>query len=68
MQNPETKVKAATGAAAVTGFMLWALATYAFHGDVPAPVEGLVAFAVPGLVTLVAGYLSRHTPRTPPAE
>lgn len=59
----ETKVKAATGAAAVSGFLLWILGAYVFNGDVPAPVVVLVSIAVPALFAFAAGYLARHTAR-----
>jgi uncharacterized membrane protein YfcA len=62
-QPIETKVTAATIAAAATTFALWLLSTYVFAGDVPAPVAGLVAVAVPGAVTFAAGYSARHTHR-----
>lgn len=59
----ETKVKAATGAAAVSGFVLWILGSYVFNGEVPAPVVALVSIAVPAVFAFAAGYLARHTPR-----
>jgi len=59
----ETKVTAATIAAALTGVGLWVLQTYAFHGDVPLPVLAAVQTIVPAVVTFAAGYLAPHTPR-----
>ena len=59
----ETKVTAATIAAALTGVGLWVLQTYAFHGDVPLPVLAAVQTIVPAAVTFAAGYLAPHTPR-----
>lgn len=68
MQKTETKVKAATAASSATTFVLWVLATYVFHGDVPQVLAGIIALVVPGLVTWLAGYRAAHTPRpTPPA-
>lgn len=59
----EVKVTAATVAAALTTFVLWLLAKYVFGADVPDAVAGVVALAVPGAVTFLAGYLARHTVR-----
>lgn len=59
----ETKVKAATTAAAVTGFVVWLLATYVFKGTVPAPVSAVVAVLIPAVVTFVTGYLAKHDAR-----
>ena len=59
----ETKVTAATIAAALTGVGLWVLQTYAFHGDVPLPVLAAVQTIVPAAVTFAAGYMAPHTPR-----
>lgn len=59
----ETKVVASGAYGAVTLIVTWILATYVFHGRVPADLAGLL----PGFVALVlgtaAGWLSRHTPR-----
>ncbi len=71
----ETKVTAATLAAAFSGLILWGLATYAFRGAVPAPVVLVVSLAVPAGMTFAAGYMAKHThrpdlpapPETPPA-
>ena len=59
----ETKVKASTAAAAVSGLLLWVLGTYVFRGAVPPVLASWVYVAVPGVVTFVAGYLARHTDR-----
>lgn len=59
----ETKVKAATGAAAVSGFVLWLLGAYVFDGEVPQPVVILISVAVPAAFAFGAGYLARHTHR-----
>ncbi len=67
----ETKVTAATLAAALSGLILWGLGTYALRGAVPAPVALVVALAVPAGVTFAAGYLAKHTHRPdlpPPSE
>lgn len=63
MQKTETKVKAATVASSATTFVLWILATYVFHGNVPQIVAGIIALVVPGLVTWAAAYRAAHTPR-----
>lgn len=58
----ERKVNAASAGAAVSGFVLWALDAYVFHGDVPTAVVALVLVLVPA-AAWVSGYLARHTPR-----
>lgn len=59
----EVKVSAATIASAVSGLGLWALQTYAFHGEVPLPVLAAVQTVVPAVATFAAGWLAPHTPR-----
>jgi hypothetical protein len=59
----ETKVKAGTAAAAVSGLALWALGRYVFKGDVPDVVTSWVYVIVPSLITFAAGYAANHTPR-----
>ena len=59
----ETKVQAATGAAAVSGLALWVLGHYVFKSGVPDVVASWVYVLVPGIITFAAGYLARHTPR-----
>lgn len=57
------KVVAATSAAAVGGFVIWALSTYVFHGVVPDAVQALVNVAIPGILALAAGWLAPHQQR-----
>jgi hypothetical protein len=63
----ESKVVAASGAtavsAALTGVALWALETYVFHGELPAPVWMAAQTVIPAGCSFVAGFLARHTPR-----
>ncbi len=59
----ETKVRASTAAAAVSGLALYALGRYVFKGDVPDVVTSWTYAIVPGLLTFGAGYLARHTSR-----
>lgn len=59
----ETKVSAATLAAAASAFVVWLLRTYAFHGTLPPEVEAFASIAVIGVCTFAAGWLARHTPR-----
>ena len=59
----ETKVKASTAAAAVSGLALWALGRYVFKNAVPDVVASWVYVLVPGLLAWGAGYLAPHTPR-----
>ena len=59
----ETKVKASTGAAALSGLLLWALGRYVFKGTVPDVIASWIYAVVPGLVAGIAGYLAPHTPR-----
>ncbi len=60
----ETKVKASTAAAAVSGIVLWVIGRYVFkNGAVPDVVASWVYVAVPAVVTFAAGYLAKHTSR-----
>ena len=61
----ETKVKASTAAAAVSGLALWALGKYVFKGSVPDVVASWIYVLVPALLAWGAGYLAPHTPRAP---
>jgi hypothetical protein len=63
----ETKVKASTAAAAVSGLALWALGRYVFKGSVPDVVASWVYVLVPGLLAWGAGYWAPHTPRPAPS-
>jgi hypothetical protein len=64
----ETKVKASTAAAAVSGLALWAIGRYVFKGGaVPDVVASWVYVIVPSVITFAAGYLAKHTPRPVPA-
>lgn len=65
----ETKVKAASTAATVTGFLVTLIGSLTvFHGGaVPTVITSLVGAAVTGALTFGAGWLAKHTPRTPPA-
>ena len=62
----ETKVKSAAGWAAATGFAVWILETYVFHGVVPIPVQGVLDIIIPGLGALIGGYFAKHTFRNDP--
>ena len=62
-KKPETKVTAATTAAAVAGLVIWLLGEYVFKGDVPAPVVLVVNVLVPPILAYVAGYFAPHTHR-----
>ena len=64
----ETKVKAGTAAAAVSGLALWALGRYVFRGDVPDVVASWVYAIIPALITFAAGYAAKHTPRSVPTD
>ena len=59
----ERKVQASTVAAAATSLAMWALSRYVFKGAVPDVVASWMYAIVPGLLTFVAGYFARHTPR-----
>ena len=63
----ETKVKASTAAAAVSGIVLWILGKYVFKGTVPDVIASWTYVLVPAVVTFAAGYIARHTPRPVPA-
>ena len=68
----ETKVKASTAAAAVSGIVLWILGKYVFKGTVPDVIASWTYVLVPAVITFAAGYIAKHTPRpvspvSPPA-
>jgi uncharacterized membrane protein len=65
----ETKVKASTAAAALSGLALWALGHYVFKGSVPDVVASWVYVIIPSVITFGAGYWAKHTVRAadPPA-
>lgn len=50
-------------AGAITGLVLWSLATYAFRNHtVPGPVEGAAWVLIPSIVSGVASHVTRkHT-------
>ena len=68
MSQVETKVKAGTAAAAVSGLALWALGRYVFKGDVPDVVASWTYAIIPALLTFAAGYAAKHTPRSVPTD
>lgn len=59
----ERKVQASTTVAAVSGMCLWLLGRYVFKGDVPDVIASWVYVLVPGVLTFLAGYFAKHTPR-----
>jgi hypothetical protein len=59
----ETKVKAASTAAAITGLVLSLLGAYVFKGSVPEWGQAAIDTVVTGGLTFVAGWLAKHTPR-----
>lgn len=60
----ETKVTAATSAAAAASLLMWVLQTYAFNGGaVPAVLQSWIYTLVPAAITFAAGYLAKHTPQ-----
>jgi hypothetical protein len=61
-------VQASTAAAALSGLILWAAGRYVFKGSVPDVVVSWVYVIIPSVITFMAGYTARHTPRpvTPP--
>ena len=69
----ETKVKASSAAALVSGVIIWLLGRYALQGHaVSAADTALIYAAVPLVLTAVAGYFAPHTyrpvlPTPPPA-
>lgn len=64
-QAVETKVKAATTASAITGFIVTEIGSLTvFHAQpVPAVITSAVGALVTGGLTFVAGWLAKHTPR-----
>jgi len=63
----ERKVTAASTAAALVGIATTELGLYVFHGAVPDWATGAVGGLVTGALSFVAGWLAKHTPRTPVA-
>jgi hypothetical protein len=61
----EKKVTASTSAATITTIIIAALGVYVFKGHVPDWATVLIETAVTGGLTFLAGYVARHTPRTP---
>ncbi len=70
MAATETKVKASTSAAAVSGMALWLLGRYVFKGTVPDVVASWIYVLVPGILAWAAGYAAPHThrPDLPPVK
>jgi hypothetical protein len=65
-QPVESKVKASTSAAAVSGLILWVLGQYVFKGGIPDAFVSWIYAIVPGVLAFAAGYIARHTPRDLP--
>lgn len=63
----ERKVAAGGAAGVITGLIVWALTTYvpAFDAGLPDVISNLINWLVPVIVSVVAGYLAKHTPRPP---
>lgn len=59
----EIKVPVTAVASALSGLGVWALQTYVFHGEVPAPVFAAIQTFVPVAIGFGAGWLAPHTPR-----
>jgi hypothetical protein len=47
----------------VSGLLLWIAGRYVFKGSVPDVVASWVYVAIPSVITFMAGYAARHTPR-----
>ena len=67
-----TETYAGTVAGAVAGLVQWIIATYAFGGNMPAPVTTAVYILIPAAVAGVTGFLTRRSakqpvPASPPA-
>jgi len=63
----ETKVKASTAAAAVSGIALWLIGRYVFRGTaVPDVLQSWIYALAPAVVTFGAGYIAKHTSRALP--
>lgn len=63
MAAVETKVKAGTAAAAVSGVVVFLLARYVFKGNVPDVYASWIYILVPAVLTFAAGWIFPHTPR-----
>lgn len=59
----ERKVATGSTAATVTAFVVYLLARYVLHAEVPDVLVGVIGSLVTGLITLVTGWMSRHTAR-----
>ena len=60
----EAKVQTTTLTAGLTGVVLYALGKWVFKNEVPDVVQSWVYIAVPAVLTFVAGYFTKHTPRS----
>lgn len=63
MRNLEKKVRNASAVSIAVGLAMWLLESYVFGGQVPGPVAEAVAYAVPGIVAFVVGWVTEHTQR-----
>lgn len=61
--NVEAKVKSSATAATVSAAVLSVLGELVFHGGTPGWVAAIVATAVTGGLTFIAGWLTKHTPQ-----
>jgi hypothetical protein len=61
----ETKVVASSWTAVLTGTTTWALVTYVpiFKSGIPGPLDTFLPFMVAALLSTIAGYFAKHTPR-----
>jgi hypothetical protein len=62
----ERKVQASTAAAALSGLILWAAGRYIFKGSVPDVIVSWIYVIIPSVITFMAGYAAKHTPRPVP--
>lgn len=59
----EAKVKSASTAATISTAVLAVLGELLFHGGTPGWVAAIVATAITGGLTFIAGWLTKHTPQ-----
>lgn len=65
----ERKVAASTSAAAVAAFIVgWIVTAVPGLSGLAAPLQALIVAAITGALAWVAGWMAKHSPRTPAAS
>lgn len=64
MAPVETKVKASAAGSALATVVCWLLNRYVFPDGMPAEISAAITVIIVSGVTLGAGWLAKHTPRS----